>query len=609
MIASRSSTLGKPFMVKRRVSEIAHVLAPLKGLDLSTAKTTGDPLTAPILSNWVLDEDKITCRPGTKQLYDLETVAIEALVPFYGFPVNMCAATNGKLVTMGGVALHSGFQSNDWSWVSFVNLGAAAYTLMANGKDGVWSWNGGTVADSAAVTVTNLSKTNPAVCTVAAADISKFANGQIVLIAGAVGTGLVNANGYHSISSVNVPVNTFVLTGVDCSAGAAAQTTGLTAIISGSLVKETVTAPVGTMPWFNVNDIHIVLTHQNRVFFADQHNLTVYYLPIQQKSGEVKQIPVNQLFKRGGTIRAVYTWTIDGGNGMDDKLCIFSSNNEVAIYSGTDPDTDFQLVGVFRFDSPMSKHCVANWGGELHVLVSSGLIPMSTMIRAESEQLGQSEKNVVSAFTGIASRYRLRPGWSVQLDYSTGRMICNLPLGAPNRFQQMVRKMSTAKWTQWDNLPSRCWQWLDNRLYIGTDDGKVLEVSPSYLNDNGAPIRVDVQPAWSKFKTPAYKDFKMIRPYILTDGVPYPFVDIKVDYEVTPPANQPDVSFSISGADWDTGTWDVDNWASGISLINAWNGTAAGGNVGAPRLVAFINNCSFSVSGFDVLYEVGSVMG
>ncbi len=38
---------------------------------------------------------------------------------------------------------------------------------MVNGADGVWSWDGGLVStDPAPVTVTNLSKTNPAVCTV-----------------------------------------------------------------------------------------------------------------------------------------------------------------------------------------------------------------------------------------------------------------------------------------------------------------------------------------------------------------------------------------------------------------------------------------------------------
>jgi hypothetical protein len=83
--------------------------------------------------------------------------------------------------------------------------------------------------DPAALAVTSLSKTNPATCTVAPADITKFQNGMVVVIAGAVGTGLTNANGSHTISSVNTPANTFTLVGVDTSTGAAPQTTGVTA--------------------------------------------------------------------------------------------------------------------------------------------------------------------------------------------------------------------------------------------------------------------------------------------------------------------------------------------------------------------------------------------
>jgi Phage tail tube protein len=83
--------------------------------------------------------------------------------------------------------------------------------------------------DPAAVTVTSLSNTNPARCTVGAADIAKFQNGMIVVIAGATGTGMTNANGSHAISSVGTPANTFTLTGVDTSTGAAPQTTGVTA--------------------------------------------------------------------------------------------------------------------------------------------------------------------------------------------------------------------------------------------------------------------------------------------------------------------------------------------------------------------------------------------
>jgi hypothetical protein len=96
-----------------------------------------------------------------------------------------------------------------------------------------------------AVTVTSLSNANPAVVTVASADIAKFHDGDSVTIEGATGTGMTNANGVHAITSVGTPANTFVLVGVDTSAGAAPQTTGVTANIKDTSGTVSYIAPCG----------------------------------------------------------------------------------------------------------------------------------------------------------------------------------------------------------------------------------------------------------------------------------------------------------------------------------------------------------------------------
>jgi hypothetical protein len=76
------------------------------------------------------------------------------------------------------------------------------------------------------VPVTNLSDGKPARCTVASTDIAKFKNGQFVEVRGADASH-AKANGFHRISSVNSPANTFVLDEVDTSGSTAAQTSGV----------------------------------------------------------------------------------------------------------------------------------------------------------------------------------------------------------------------------------------------------------------------------------------------------------------------------------------------------------------------------------------------
>lgn len=611
MMATRYAQ-PRPAQIKRTVAQVKHISAPLKGLSLSSRLVQGDPLTAVVLDNWVVEENQTKARPGTRLALAHGGLPIECLVPFYGQPNKLAAATDGELVLLDGTVVKAGFTSDDWSWTSFSNLSSTDYTVMCNGSDGVWSWDGSAASTPpVAVAVTNLSNANPAVCTVAAADIAKFSNGMVVTISGAVGAGLDAANGLRSIGAVNVPPNTFTLFGVDTSGGAAPQTSGVTATVPGDgLAKEAVTAPPSE-PWIVPDQFNIVLSHMNRLWFADNANLAVYYLPLQQKSGEVAVLPLNALFKRGGSIRAMYTWTTEGGENINDQLVVFSTNGEAVIYGGVDPgpDGDFNLTGIFRFDAPMSKHSVVNYGGELYVLISTGLVPMSTLMRAESEQLGQADRNVHSNFFGAALRFRDRPGWMAMLNPSSGRLICNTPQGGLNTYRQMVRFMPNPIWATWSSLPARCWGWVDNRLFFGSDDGKVYEMHPTFLNDDGKPIRIDVMGAWSNFGTPAVKHFKMMLPYLQSDGTPKPFVDIKVNYDMTPPTNQPDVTYGSVGATWDEAIWDESNWASAVDTHDNWSGVGVLGQVGAPRLVALISDCEFALTGWDVLYETGSVFG
>lgn len=526
MMPSKYVAKAQPVRVKPNASNVGHVTAPLKGLSLSAALTqNSDPMKATILDNWVIDEDKIRCRHGRRKVftYSDQTKPVESIVPFYGSPVqNIALGIDGTLTSYSGVELGAAFTGNDWSWTSFSNLGEATYTLMVNGHDGVWSWDG-----------TNL---------------------------------------------------------------------------AAGLVKEVVTAPTSAT-WIDPDRFNIVMAHQNHIWFADEDNLAIYYLPLQQKTGELKYLPLNALFKRGGTVRAIYSWTVDGGDGMDDKLVVFSSNGECAIYHGTDPDTDYGLDGVYRFDSPMSKHCVVQYGGELYVLISTGLVPMSTLMRAQAEQLGQTDRDVFSTFMDLSRRFRAQPGWQAFIDPSTSRIICNMPAGGVNHYTQMVRFMPTQYWTSWSAIPARSWGWLNNVMYIGDDKGNLYASARAYLDDDGAAIKVDVQLAWSNYKTPGIKHFKMVKPYLITDGTPKPAIDMQVDYETNPPGNQPDLTFSNAGADWDDAPWDTSDWAPGSTMIAKWSGVGRLGTVGAFRMQALISGCEFSFAGADILYETGSVLG
>lgn len=94
------------------------------------------------------------------------------------------------------------------------------------------------------ISVTSLANTNPAQLTVASGDISKFHDGDSVTIAGATGD-MVSANGVHTITGVGSPANTFKLVGVDLTAAATPQTSGVTAAVKDPSGVVTYIAPCG----------------------------------------------------------------------------------------------------------------------------------------------------------------------------------------------------------------------------------------------------------------------------------------------------------------------------------------------------------------------------
>ena len=512
---------GTPMRAKGRpAAKVSHFSAPLKGLSRFAELNEADPLLASILTNWVVEDDRITVRPGYIQIGAIAgdpPPKISTMIPYYGQPSELCVAAGTKIYDLSGAEIAGPYGGDDWAWTSFANLSTTDYTIMVNGFNGVISWDGTT------------------------------------------------------------------------------------------FVAESITVPAGET-WINPSKFDKILSHMNRLWFADNENLAVYYLPIQQKSGDLELFPLSTLFKRGGVVRGLYTWSIDGGIGLDDALAIFTSNGEVAIYSGVDPESDFKLVGVFRFDAPMSKDSIINFGGDLYVMISTGLVPMTTLIRAETEQLGKSDLNVMKEFEDVSRAHRDSYGWQTLLNHHTNHAICNMPIGG-GKYQQMVRKMPGQIWTKWHDVPARCWGWLDNHTYFGSEDGKIYRGGAEYLNDNGAAINADVRFAWSSYKSVTKKNFKMIRLYSLTDGLPRPYMDLEVDYNNVAPTNQPEVTSGPSGgADWNTSAWDTSDWAVATQPKMNWQGVTGLGRVGAARVRVSVTGCTFSLTGVDVLYELGGLM-
>jgi len=519
MMPSRLSAGGQPTMAKGKPSsQVRSIAVPLDGMDLMQDLNLKDPTACPLLDNWEIEEDRISCRDGYRLTNHVASTPIERLIPYFAAVKKLLAASGGVIYdALTNTSLKTGFTGNDWHWTMASSLATASQLAMVNGKDGYWTYDGTT------------------------------------------------------------------------------------------FTHQTLTTGTGLSP-FDPNHLAIVCNYQQRLWFADTDNLSLWYLPILNLTGQLAELPLQMIFKRSGKVAAVATWSTDAGADIANRLVVFTTNGECAVYSGVDPTdaTDFRLMGVWVFPAPMSKHSTVQIGANLHVLTADGLTSMTALIRGVPATLDEKERVISSAVKKLTIPYRLNSGWSVNLDQTRSNTICNCPLGYTNGYSQFVRHEPRGVWSTFSALPSRCFMWLDAIFYFGDDSGNVWQMQDQ--NDNGQPIEVDILTAWSLYGTPSLKDFKMAQVKFLTNGEVHPYLEVKTDYDTSLPENQPDISTSIPGSDWDTSDWDTSDWAAGVTSFNLWAGSSAEGAVGAVRMRVAVKDCTFSVSSFNVVFEPGSIL-
>jgi hypothetical protein len=146
--------------------------------------------------------------------------------------------------------------------------------------------------------------------------------------------------------------------------------------------------------------------------------MNAWFLDVDAIAGPVEQFPVGQLFKFGGFLMAIYTWAVDSGDGMNDKLVLISSKGEVAIYSGLDPTdaTQWSLEGVYRLGAPVGRRCGASYGGDLLLLTTDGVVPLSKSL--QSTQVNTRDNltdKVQQTISVLVSQYKDVVGWQMIL--------------------------------------------------------------------------------------------------------------------------------------------------------------------------------------------------
>lgn len=296
---------------------------------------------------------------------------------------------------------------------------------------------------------------------------------------------------------------------------------------------------------------------KNRMYFSVKGTLNVKYADSQAIAGDLTILKLGSLFRLGGSIVNLSSWTQDGGTGMDDMLCVFTSEGEVAVFSGTSPQaTDWNLNGVFQISKPIGINCTCKIGGDLVVITQGGYFPLS-------EVLSQDRANrceVSDKINPIVIGKDFSKNWSATWYGKKGWLLINAPSTDTGfEYEQHVFNSKTGGWCRfvgWDGLS---WVELENNLYFCNADG--IFKADSSQTDNGNKITYYLQKAYSQYDVPNIKQLLLVKERNKTLGAEYIGTRIGVDFILEDPHVR---LVPVVGTQtyWDTAIWDVSFWSS-----------------------------------------------
>lgn len=375
------------------------------------------------------------------------------------------------------------------------------------------------------------------------------------------------------------------------------------------------TVTPGAFTGVATNLLSFVWNFKSRLFFVEKNTMRAWYLPVDQITGAASSFSLAGVFQKGGNLLFGGRWSLDAGDGLDDKCVFISSTGEVAVYEGIDPSSAsaWAKVGVYQISQPLGTNATMSAGGDFLVATVDGIVPLSQAINKDSDALSLSAitRNIEPEWKKEALTRTTLP-WEIIKWSEFNMAVVSLPVTSssvePYCFVVNLQTGAWAKYTGWD---TRCMTVFDGYGYFGTSDGKVkqMEVTGS---DDGTPYVIDYVGLFEDLGLPgAQKTINSARSNVLSDVNPPIKVTVETDYEVsglTPPPAIP----AAQGSIWDTSVWDEAVWDEGANprVRLRWQGVGKTGFAIAPRLMALAAATtapSLEIVSLQVLYEAGAV--
>jgi hypothetical protein len=325
-----------------------------------------------------------------------------------------------------------------------------------------------------------------------------------------------------------------------------------------------ITGPVGTPIQYGAG-LSYVWKYRNRLFFIQASSMDAWYLGINAVGGALSQIPLAGAATLGGKLIAGGSWSLDAGDGIDEKCWFLTNLGEVLIFTGTNPadPANWRQEGRYKLPAPMGINAHAQIGGDVLFATVDGIVPLSQAIsKAPGElELATLTRTIKPLWRGYVATRSAWP-WTFCKWDEYGALFVAVPGGAPGDKLCLVANNITGAWCRFKGYDVTCFIRMGADMYFGTQDGIVMQADRTGYDD-GLPYVATLVGGWEMFGAPSAEIvWRQSRAAFHSEaGEPFqPQLAATTDYIVTiptPPAVGPDPGISDV---WDEGLWDHAKW-------------------------------------------------
>ena len=301
------------------------------------------------------------------------------------------------------------------------------------------------------------------------------------------------------------------------------------------------------------------------LWFVEKNSLRVWYAGVAGNvSGALYAFDLAQIAKWGGELVAVANWTIDGGTGIDDLTAFITSEGEVFIYKGTNPNdaTKWELRGSYKISKPIGYRCVLPYQGDMVIICQDGYFPFVKALAAANagDSLVAFSDNIRGLVIDRTSKNKEKEGWQGIIYNKKGYGIFNVPTG--EQFEQHVINISTGAWCRFTNINANCWCLFDDGLYFGAQ-GAVYRFDDGH-DDDGVEISGIVEQAFNDMGTPNLKRFSLLNPRTASSTEYSLAIYTNTDYQ------KRSVSYAVNIGTSNGTKWNTCLWSSNANLSGTY---------------------------------------